>query len=178
MNVRQFSYVLLMILCSTSIFIQCKSSQASISSVESSGALDMAEIANLFVESVRTKHLQGLHSLMPTVAIAKTISPKETKGMSDKDIRDNMIAALRDRFNSNMDNIWTAIEEEGKQITDVQLSGYEEYESDDPPTVPRVVNFTFTVDGKTATIPVTYMNHGGMTYIFEILHSTNIFKKF
>ncbi|MCP4120737.1 MAG: hypothetical protein GY751_03170 [Bacteroidetes bacterium] len=176
MNVRQFSYVLLLIFCSTSIFIQCKSTQASISSVESSGSLDLAEIANLFVESVRARHLEGLHSLMPTVHLARAISPDETEGKSDKEIRDNMISPLKDRFDGNMDNIWKAIESEGKKAADVTLSGYEEYESDDPPTVPRVVNFTFTVDGKTATIPVTYMKLDGMTYVFEILKSTNIFK--
>jgi len=177
MNVRQFSYVLLLVLGTASGFIQCKSTSASISAVESSGSLNMAEIANLFVESIRTQHLQGLHSLMPNVDLTRSIAPEETKDKSDKYIRENMLASLRERFNSNMDNIWEAVESEGMKISDVTLSGYEEYASEDPPSVPRVVNFTFSVDGKTATIPVTYMKRDGMTYIFEILHSTNIFKK-
>ena len=95
MNVRQFSYVMLFLLVSASVLIQCKSSEASVSSEQTTATMDVTGFAHIFVESIRTNQIDDLYNLMPDIEMARAISPKETKGLSDEEINEKMLVGLK-----------------------------------------------------------------------------------
>lgn len=125
--------------------------------------------------------LKGLPSSIqqfyPDVAFAKTLSPKETAGMSDDEVISKLLGPLETRLTQNLDNIKADAKQKNIDLGSIKFESVEHTETDDPPSVPRVVLVAIGNEKWRANVPVTYVRTEGKIFIFEILISTNLFKE-
>lgn len=175
MNVRQFSYVLLGLLMSTSFFVRCNSSQASSGGQKEDNPAGLDRAAHHVVESLKTGEYGPVLEFMPDYAMARIITPENTNQLTDEEIQSQMLTPVKQRFAENLEKIRQAIIARGHNTTRVSLSGRELHPSEDPPLVPRVMTLKFRAGNETASVPVTYLVHEGRVYLFEILKTTGVF---
>ena len=90
MNVKQFSYILLVLLTCASIFIQCRSTEASPVSDRSDQPPSVSEVAGAFIESVRSGTEKDMHAIMQDIAAVRMMTPEETVNMSDEEISNDL----------------------------------------------------------------------------------------
>lgn len=116
-----------------------------------------------------------LDKLIPTVEVVKQIASDETKGKSDSEIENKMIAGLKQRLQDNALQIKTDIESSGYSLDQVKYTGYKSYPEDAQGAI-EVLAIELTAGDKKGMIPITYTEYDGRFYWFEILISTNIIK--
>ncbi|MCB9262426.1 MAG: hypothetical protein H6607_08640 [Flavobacteriales bacterium] len=134
-----------------------------------------SEVGNAFLSSLKNGNTNSLKPFMADVSVAKTLSPKETKGMTDKEIENKMLTSLHARFDDNFNKLIAAAKENKVDLAPLRLLNCIYHETTDPQTVPRALTIEIGTSTAKYSIPVTVINLANKTYIFEILKTTGVF---
>ena len=164
--------LLILLLCSV-ILIQCSASKTTTEVQTHQSEPSMTDLCIMLVDVIKSNDTKYLSTYFPDVAIARILSPEETKGLSDSEITKNMLQPLQTRFEKNISNLRAGVESNKLEYSDPSYESFKLEASDDPPLVPRVLSITAKAKGLTGNIPVTYIEHEDRIYLFEILISTN-----
>ncbi len=134
------------------------------------------EVCEAFKATLQSGSLDQFIQYLPTVAIARAMSPTETTGKSDKDVQ-IMIDGLSKTFLRNIKKIQESAEENNVDLTKLMTRNCIYYKSDAPPMEPRVLSVQLSSGTVDFNVPITILNYSGKSYVFEILNTTNLFKK-
>lgn len=135
------------------------------------------EICDQFLLALQSGSMEPLSTFAVTPALARILSPKETAELTDKQIQETMISGLQQRFLDNLNKLRQAAKDNSVDLNKLRVQNCLYFESDDPPTVPRVLSIELESKGNVFKIPVTILSHEKKTYVFEILKTTGVFDK-
>ena len=172
---------LLLIIAFCIVNFSCKSGKNTVTSktdTENSTTEEFSieDVSQLFAKAVIDVNPSLLQAHFPDVSVARKLSPASTKGKNDKEVQDEMLVPLKKRFLQNLEKIQSAIEANDVDRAHFSYNTYKYYESEDPATVPRVLEVVFKNKEKDVQIPITVLSIDKKWYVFEILNTTNLFK--
>ncbi len=133
------------------------------------------EFANMMSEPFINKKFSLFNNFFPNPHLVKQMDPDNFGELSHSEINTNFINPLKERFKANYDKIINEMNEEG--IKGISFNSYEVEDVYNKENMPKVLSVKLNHSGdKTASIPITFIEKEKQWYIFEILHSTDIFK--
>ncbi len=153
------------------VFFSCSSTKSTVQTSDSTEDQSLEQMAKALVEALNANDLTPLDAFLPDADMARAIAPNETKGLSDSEIENVLIADLKNKLLGDFANIRKGLNSPKDQIT---MTGIDVEESDT--NFPSVVSIKVESPGKKGSIPVTFQELDGQFCIFEILLSSNTLK--
>ena len=136
----------------------------------------LTKVAESFAKAVIDIDPNSIAEFNPNANLARMLSPTVTANKTDEEIEKEMLADLRKRLELNLERIQKAIEDNSVDRASFKYESYKYYETEEPATVPRVLEVNFLNGNKEVHVPITVLKHDGKWFIFEILNTTNLFK--
>ena len=136
----------------------------------------LTKVAESFAKAVIDINPELLNEFAPNANLARVLSPTVTASKTDEEIEKEMLSDLNSRFELNLNRIQKAIEENNVDRATFKYESYKFYETEEPVTVPRVLEVNFLNGNKEVHVPLSVLKHDGKWFVFEILNTTNLFK--
>ncbi|NNJ56335.1 MAG: hypothetical protein HKP14_09390 [Bacteroidia bacterium] len=133
-------------------------------------------MAESFAKAVIDINPALINEFAPNAGLARVLSPAATASKTDEEIEKDMLSDLKNRFELNLDRIQKAIEENNVDRATFKYESYKYYETEEPKTVPRILEVSFLNGNNEVHIPLTVLKHDDKWFVFEILNTTNLFK--
>lgn len=134
-----------------------------------------ATVAPIIAQAIIQGNDTILEPFYPTPQIAKFLTGAKGAAMTDEQIRSEMLDPLRERFQSNIQNMQDDMKKLNISASDLSYDSFEYFDTEEPATVPRALNIYIDNKGKQVKVPVTVLNIHEKWYVFEILLSTGRF---
>lgn len=158
-------------------FISCNLVKPQSLDAKSQTAITLDQLVQNFATAVIKNDENLILASMPTVAVARSIVPVQTKDKSDDEIKAEMLTTLSNRFRDNLSKLQDNINDND---VDRAMLSYDSYILNEPTwgaDVPQVLEVKIKNGDKIETIPVTILKLKDSWYIFEILHTSRAFVK-
>lgn len=179
--------ILLLIMIAGYFTVQCSSTRKFLETdvvADSEANYDVEEVASTleglakaFHAAVVSGEMGALQAYYPRAAVARRLSPKETGSLPDETIESDMIRPMIDRLKQNIVNIRQDAVAKGLELEAVELIEAVPQPKTDPGQLVDIVSIRIGTRSYEAGIPVTYAAMDNRVYIFEVLFSTDVFRK-
>jgi hypothetical protein len=132
-------------------------------------------LARSIAVAIYSDDLASISKYMPTVEVARRLSPDATADKTDEEIETSMLNGLIETFDVNFGKIQEEIKDHAVDRTKLTYGTHKYHQTDDPEMVPRVLELTLMSNGKEESIPFTVLKLDDNWYVFEILNTTHLF---
>lgn len=135
------------------------------------------KVGNDFLKLLRDADSDAFDEYKADLKMVKLLAPGAAEGKSDQELTESMLKPMFARFDKNLEKLRSGLDENGIDPDKLNLTGVFIEASDAPESAPRAFNMHFESGDYLAKIPVSYLVREDKVYIFEILFSTNVWKK-